>query len=93
MSYDLFQNAVIALVVAYSAVQLLRKLMPQTTSKLQKFFAALLQLRQLPGFVQRWGRALQPAALPASACDSGCSICNMCATGTVTDQAVPIRFI
>jgi hypothetical protein len=84
---------VIALVVAYSAVQLLRKLLPQTAGKLQRALAAVLQQRQWPVVVQRWGRALQPAASPAAGCDSGCSTCNMCATSVAVDKPQAIRII
>ena len=63
MMYAIFQNTVIVLVVAYSAVYLWRKLLPKKASS------------------------------PSAGCDSGCSTCNMCATGLAEDKAVPIRLI
>ena len=93
MIYAFFQNLVIALVVTYSAVQLLRKLMPQTTLTLQRALAARLQQRSMAVLLQRWGRTLQPAATPVAGCDSGCSTCNQCATSIAADQPRPIRLI
>jgi hypothetical protein len=80
-----WQYAVIALLVAWSALQVLRKYLPSVWGRALALIAALLQKTGLGLFV-RAGQRLQ-AAIPASvgsSCgsDGGCSSCGACGSST-----------
>ncbi len=80
--YSVIQATVVTLIVTFSAVQILRKLMPKTARRIQARFAATLRGTHMPAAVRRAGEKLQPVAVAAKGCgdDSGCGTCNTCGT-------------
>ena len=82
MIYSVVQFVAVTVIVAFSAVQILRKLMPKTARGIQASFAAVLRSADMPAALRRAGEKLQPVAEPAKGCggDSGCGTCNTCGT-------------
>ncbi len=89
MIYGLMQIAIIALVVAFSLVQVGRKIMPQTARSVQARLARSLRGKAMPPVLQRFGERLQPAEVPAKGCGSGCGSCNMCGTIAALTKDIP----
>ena len=79
--FALVQAVVIGVVVAFSAWQAFRKLLPQTSRRLLAGISAALDRPGRSAAMRRLGRWLQPAAAKAGACGSGdgCSNCGGCA--------------
>jgi hypothetical protein len=71
------QYAVIAALVAASAVYTLRKLAPKLAVRQQAALAASLLRPGRGAFVQRLGRALQPRGATGN-CSDGCGTCGSC---------------
>jgi hypothetical protein len=71
MMYAVIQAVIITAVVAFCAVQTMRKLMPNLSHHLQAKGARVLDRAGLPVFA----RKLQPVETPAS----GCGTCRGCA--------------
>ncbi len=80
--YSVIQAIVITLIVTFSAVQILRKLMPKTAREMQARLAVSMRGAHMPAAVRRAGEKLQPVAVAAKGCgdDSGCGTCNTCGT-------------
>ncbi|MEK6296943.1 MAG: DUF6587 family protein [Paraburkholderia tropica] len=73
----LIQYAVIALLVAASLWQALRKLAPKTASRVQAGAAAPPLRPQRGAFAQRVGRWIQPKGATGD-CGDGCGTCGTC---------------
>ena len=82
MIFSVVQAIVITLIVAFSVVQILRKLLPKTSRRIQAGLATTLRGAHMPAAVRRAGEKLQPVAVAAKGCgdDSGCGTCNTCGT-------------
>lgn len=80
MMYAIVQIVVIAVVVTFSAAQMLRKLMPQTTRTLQGRAARMLHLK--------W---LEPVSASPKGCgsDDGCGGCKGCASIAALTKDLP----
>lgn len=84
-----WQYAIVAAIVALSALSVLRKYLPSVWGRVLARIADLLESARLPGVLRRRGAALR-ARIPASvggACASsgGCSSCGAC--GSAADTA------
>ena len=95
--FALIQAVVIGVVVAFSAWQAFRKLLPQTSRRLLAGISAALDRPDRSAAMRRLGRWLQPAEAKAGACGSGdgCSSCSGCAPAKpVADDAnqPPLHF-
>ena len=77
--YNLLQIAVVSGAVAFSAFQLMRKLLPDLVHDWRVKGSLWLNRESLPVPVQKLGRSIQPVEAPAEGCGSGCSTCNACA--------------
>jgi len=73
------QYVVIALLVAVSAVYMLRRLAPTLTTRWQASAAGALLKPGRAAFARRIGRALQPRAATGN-CGDGCGTCGSCGT-------------
>ena len=80
--YSVVQAVAVSLIVAFSAVHILRKLMPKTARRMQARLAVSMRGAHMPAVVRRAGEKLQPVAVAAKGCgdDSGCGTCNTCGT-------------
>ncbi|MDV6332185.1 DUF6587 family protein [Asticcacaulis sp. 201] len=76
--YAIVQTVIIALIVAFCAVQMLRRLMPKLSRELQVKGADALTRADLPPVVQAIGQTLKPAEAADSGCGSGCGSCKGC---------------
>jgi hypothetical protein len=80
MMYAVVQNLLIAVVVAFSAVQMLRRLLPQTSRTMQGRAARMLHLK--------W---LEPVSASPKGCgsDDGCGGCKGCASIAALSKDLP----
>ena len=69
------QYIVIALVVAVSAVFVMRKQFPNATRKLRIAIAVPMLREGVPGWIRAIGRSVAP---PPRTSDDGCGGCNGC---------------
>ena len=84
-----WQYAIVAALVAFSALSVLRKYLPSVWGRTLALIADALESPRLPALLRRRGAALR-ARIPAkvgAACASsgGCSSCGAC--GTASDPA------
>lgn len=91
MMYGLIQATILTVVIAFSLVQLARKVMPQTVHALQARTARTLRHAAVPAVLRAVGERLQPAEVPAKGCGDtgGCGSCNMCGTLAALTQDIP----
>ncbi|TDR43965.1 hypothetical protein DFR29_106107 [Tahibacter aquaticus] len=86
-----WQYAIIGVLVALSALSVLRKYLPSVWGRALAGIATLLQSGRSPGWLQRLGtrlRARIPAAVGSSCGSSGgCSSCGACGSGDSSSQA------
>ncbi len=92
MIYAVFQAVLITVIVAFSAVQVTRKLFPKTAAAVQTRFSA--SLKGKGGMLARAGAKLDaPAASGGCGSDDGCGTCNSCGTiaSLTKDLGPPVR--
>ncbi len=89
MIYGVIQILLVTLAVAFSLVQVGRKVMPQKARSIQARVAKSLRGKAMPPPLQRFGEWLQPAEAPAKGCGSGCGSCNMCGTIAALTKDLP----
>ena len=79
--FALIQAVVIGVVVAFSAWQVFRKLLPQTSRRLLAGVSTTLDRPGRSAATRRLGRWLRPAEAKSGGCGSGdgCSSCSGCA--------------
>lgn len=75
MMYTVIQAVIITAIVAFCAVQMLRKLMPKLSHDLQVKSAHALNRVGMRGMAQK----LEPVEVKDSDCGSGCGSCKGCA--------------
>ncbi len=91
MTYAVFQIAVIALIVAFSVVQLFRTLFPATARAWSGGMAAALRREALPPVLRHIGVWLTPRDSGSEGCGSGgCTSCKSCSTFTFDPAAEPV---
>jgi hypothetical protein len=81
----LAQYAVIAALVAASALYTVRKLAPKLVVRQQTALAASLLAPGRGAFAQRVGRALQPRGATGN-CGDGCGTCGSCGPTPAADS-------
>ncbi|WP_386065077.1 DUF6587 family protein [Tahibacter sp. UC22_41] len=86
-----WQYAIVGALVAFSALQVLRKYLPSVWGRALARIADVLESPRLPALLRRRGTALR-ARIPASvggACASsgGCSSCGACGSSAETKPA------
>jgi hypothetical protein len=75
----LLQGAVVAAVVLFAALSLLRQLWPRGAWQAQARLSYALEREGLPAWLRRVGLALRPPMQATqAACGSGCSRCRAC---------------
>ncbi|KFN46037.1 DUF6587 family protein [Arenimonas metalli] len=73
------QVAVVAAIVGFSALSLLRALAPRASWQAQARLSYWLERPGRPAWLRRIGAWLRPSlAVTASACGTGCSACKAC---------------
>lgn len=76
--FDIVQNAIIGAIVLFSAVYVVRRLLPKWARARQAALAAALDQPQRPAMLRSLGRYLQPGESSGSGCGSGCNTCSTC---------------
>jgi hypothetical protein len=84
------QYAVIAALVAASALYTLRKLAPKLVARQQAAIAASLLTPGRGAFAQRVGRALQPRGATGN-CGDGCGTCGSCGPSPAAESETSER--
>ncbi len=75
MMYAVIQAVIITAIVAFCAVQMLRRMMPKLSHDLQIRGANALRHAGMPGVAQK----LEPVEAKDDGCSSGCGSCKGCA--------------
>lgn len=91
-AFAIAQALVIGVIVALSAWQAFRKLLPGTSKRVHSTLARRLDRPGRAATVRALGRWLQPAEAKSGGCGTGdgCSTCGGCApTRSVTDEVEP----
>lgn len=77
----LLQGLLVAAVVAFAALSVLRQLWPRGAWQAQARLSYALERAGRPAWLRRAGMALRPASLATQrACGTGCSTCGACKT-------------
>jgi len=94
VSAALVQGVLIALVVAWSALFALHRLLPATSRRLWARLAAALDRPPVPAGLRRLARSWQPRGSSGAACGDGCSACGGCASAAPRPAvaAQPLQF-
>jgi hypothetical protein len=88
--YASFEILVIAVITAFSVVQLLRTLFPQTARAWSGTLAAALRREASPPVLRHIGVWLTPKDVGDAGCGSGgCASCKSCSTFTFDPAAEP----
>ena len=96
-AFAIIQALVIGVIVALSAWQALRKLLPGTSKRMHSALARRLDRPGRAAAVRALGRWLQPAEAKSGGCGTGdgCSTCGGCAPAKPVAEAVepqPLHF-
>ncbi|MFT4076819.1 MAG: hypothetical protein QM647_14940 [Asticcacaulis sp.] len=76
MMYAVLQAVIITAIVAFCAVQMLRKMLPKLSHDLQAKGAHALNQAGMTGMAQK----LEPVEAKEGGCGSGCGSCKGCST-------------
>ena len=88
--YTVFEIVVIAAIVAFSVVQLVRTLLPKTARAWSGQIAVALRREALPPMLRHVGVWLTPKDTTDAGCGSGgCTSCKSCSTFTFDPAAEP----
>lgn len=90
-TFEVVQGAIIAVVVAASALIAFRKLLPKTSARLLARMSASLNREGRSAASRLLGRKLQPATATGS-CGDGCGSCNSCGPAAPRAEAQPLNF-
>ena len=89
--YAVFEALVIAVIVAFSVVQLVRTLLPKTARAWAGQLAVALRREASPPALRHVGVWLTPKDATDSGCGSGgCHSCKSCSTFTFDPAAEPV---
>ncbi len=89
--YAIFETLVIAVIVAFSVVQLFRTLLPNTARAWAGGLAARLRREASPPMLRHVGVWLTPKDAGDTGCGSGgCNSCKSCSTFTFDPAAEPV---
>jgi hypothetical protein len=89
--FEVVQGAIIAIVVAASALIAFRKLLPKTSARLLARMSASLNKEGRSAASRLLGRKLQPATATCS-CGDGCGSCNSCGPAAPRTEGQPLHF-
>ncbi len=91
-AFDLLQALVLAVVVGYSLVVVVRKLAPEFSRRLLGRWSARLDRPVHGRVLRRIGRALQPREARSGGCGSGdgCGTCGACASPPRVEADAPM---
>ena len=91
--YDLLQDVIIGAIVFFSALYVLRKLMPKWMRARQQALATMLNQPARPYLLRRFGAFLMPGESSGGGCGSGCSTCSTCESNPEAEsEAKPLEF-
>jgi len=91
MMYAIFEVIVIAAIVAFSVVQLVRTLFPKSVRAWSGQLAVALRREASPPMLRHVGVWLTPKDVTDSGCGSGgCTSCKSCSTFTFDPAAEPV---
>lgn len=96
-AYDIVQEVIIAAIVLFSALYVLRRLLPKWMRARQEALATMLSKPSRPYPVRKLGVFLMPGASAGGGCGSGCSTCSTCASNPEAEpetelKAKPLEF-
>lgn len=96
-AYNLLQDVIIGAIVFFSALYVLRKLMPKWMRARQQALATVLVQAQRPYLLRRLGTFLMPGESSGGGCGSGCSTCSTCESNPEAEseaklEAKPLEF-
>jgi hypothetical protein len=94
MSASMFVQAfVIALIVGWSALFALHRLLPVASRRAQARLVEALDRPSLPAWVHGFAQRLQPRSTSGGSCGDGCSSCGGCAAAAAKPaEALPLTF-
>lgn len=95
--YDLLQDVIIGAIVFFSALYVLRKLMPKWMHARQQALATILSKPARPYLLRSLGAFLMPGESSGGGCGSGCSTCSTCESNPEAEseaklEAKPLEF-
>lgn len=91
--YDLLQDVIIGAIVFFSALYVLRKLMPKWMRARQQALATILSKPARPYLLRSLGAFLMPGESSGGGCGSGCSTCSTCESNPEAEpEAKPLEF-
>lgn len=90
----LVQAVVIALIVAWSALFALRRLLPNTARRAQARLAETIARSSAPAWLRARAERWQPRSTSGGSCADGCSSCGGCAAAAAKPvvEAQPLVF-
>lgn len=92
-AYDLLQDVIIGAIVFFSALYVLRKLMPKWMRARQQALATILSKPARPYLLRSLGAFLMPGESSGGGCGSGCSTCSTCESNPEAEpEAKPLEF-
>jgi hypothetical protein len=96
-AYDLLQDVIIGAIVFFSALYVLRKLLPKWMRARQQALATMLSKPARPYLLRKLGGFLMPGESSGGGCGSGCSTCSTCESNPEAEpeaklEAKPLEF-
>ncbi|WP_076591236.1 DUF6587 family protein [Herminiimonas arsenitoxidans] len=91
--YGFVQEVIIGAIVLFSALYVLRKLMPKWMRARQLALATMLSKPSRSFLLRSLGGFLMPGESAGGGCGSGCSTCSTCASNPEAEPEVkPLEF-
>lgn len=91
--YDFLQHAVITLIVLFSALYLLRRLLPKWVNARQQALANMLSQPSHAFILRKIGNFFQPGESSGGSCSSGCGSCSGCASHLEVEEPSELNTI
>ncbi|MEO5560460.1 MAG: DUF6587 family protein [Dokdonella sp.] len=88
----LVQAVVVALIVGWSAVVAMHRLLPVASRRAQVRLVGLFDHAALPLWLRAVARRMQPRSSSGGSCGDGCSSCGGCAAAAKPAEALPLVF-
>ncbi len=93
MTAMVVQACVIALVVGWSALFAVRRLLPVASRRAQARVVDVLDRPSMPSWLRAIARSAQPTSTGGGSCGDGCSACGGCAAASAKPvEALPLVF-
>ncbi|MNR76061.1 hypothetical protein D3C72_67160 [compost metagenome] len=91
--YDFVQDLIIGALVFFSALYILRRLLPKWMRARQTALANMLDQPSRPYVLRKLGSFMMPGESAGGGCGSGCSTCSTCESNPEAEPEVkPLEF-